>query len=285
MEDRLKKFTIIVDAGSFVGAAKKLHTSQPALTASVKTLERELKTDLLLRSNRGLHMTPAGSLAYEQGKRLLLAQENFLQSLQLQKKQKRLLRLGCIDSIAELAVENRLFDQLEDECELSLTIQNSSVLKNMLQKGELDCTIIVQQPTKPRDYAQKIIGNESFSLVGSRQRIEDFAHTRPQVKQFLAYNQGSTTYSTILTQLEHNKLEPQPTFYSTNPSILLALALQGKGMTALPTASVRQALGQKSLVELKLKHPLRRPVCATWHQARVLPPSIDAFLIALQKAL
>ena len=58
---RIEQFISVVDAGSIRGAARQLAMSQPALSRALQQLEEELGVQLMLRSGRGVVLTPAGS--------------------------------------------------------------------------------------------------------------------------------------------------------------------------------------------------------------------------------
>lgn len=57
----LRYFLAIAEHGSFTGAARALRMGQPALTAAIHTLEKELGTTLFLRTSRGATLTATGS--------------------------------------------------------------------------------------------------------------------------------------------------------------------------------------------------------------------------------
>jgi DNA-binding transcriptional LysR family regulator len=56
----LRAFVAIVEEGGLSAAARRLHVSQPSLTQTVRTLERELGTQLLTRTSTGATPTEAG---------------------------------------------------------------------------------------------------------------------------------------------------------------------------------------------------------------------------------
>jgi LysR family transcriptional regulator of abg operon len=58
--DQLQHLVIIVEQGSLRGAARRLDMPQPALTRSVRALERELGCALFVRESSGMVLTPAG---------------------------------------------------------------------------------------------------------------------------------------------------------------------------------------------------------------------------------
>ena len=57
---RLALFLAVVDHGGFTAAAKAVFVAQPAVSLAVKELESELGATLLVRSRRGVTLTPAG---------------------------------------------------------------------------------------------------------------------------------------------------------------------------------------------------------------------------------
>jgi DNA-binding transcriptional LysR family regulator len=68
---QLAYFVAIADERSISAAARRLHMSQPPLTAVVMALERELGTPLLKRHPRGVKPTPAGHHLVASARRLL----------------------------------------------------------------------------------------------------------------------------------------------------------------------------------------------------------------------
>ncbi len=65
----LSAFRAVIDAGSVSAAARAIHLSQPAVTAQIRRLERQLKATLFLRRPRGMSPTAAA-------RRLAAAEEN-----------------------------------------------------------------------------------------------------------------------------------------------------------------------------------------------------------------
>ncbi len=56
----LETFLSIVETGSLVRAAEKLHVSQSTITTRLQTLEREVGAPLMVRQKSGVELTPAG---------------------------------------------------------------------------------------------------------------------------------------------------------------------------------------------------------------------------------
>jgi LysR family hca operon transcriptional activator len=57
----IRYFVAVAEAGSLtVAAEQKLHTSQPSLSRQIRDLEDEVGAQLLMRTARGIELTPAG---------------------------------------------------------------------------------------------------------------------------------------------------------------------------------------------------------------------------------
>jgi DNA-binding transcriptional LysR family regulator len=63
---QLRYFQAIAEEGSFSRAAQRLHVSQPPLSTQIKALEQEIGAQLLVRTNRGISLTAAGEVFFEE---------------------------------------------------------------------------------------------------------------------------------------------------------------------------------------------------------------------------
>lgn len=69
--EQLRNFIKVVDCGSINKAAEQLYISQPSLSRSIHSLEEEMGKELVVRSNRGVTLTPVGRLLYYYGRSIL----------------------------------------------------------------------------------------------------------------------------------------------------------------------------------------------------------------------
>jgi len=73
---QLRYFIAVAEERSFSRAAQRLHLSQPPLSTQIMMLEEELGIRLLDRSNRGVSLTVAGSIFYEEIRAVLVRLEH-----------------------------------------------------------------------------------------------------------------------------------------------------------------------------------------------------------------
>jgi len=289
MEDRLSKFARLVDAGGFTKAADLLHISQPALTTAVKKLERELGVELLVRTNRTFKLTTAGEITYAVAKDLNQQTHDLKRRLQETANEAISLQLGMIDSLATiLFVNGKHLQQLEQGTHLSLTIDNSTQLVNLIENDELDMALIARPHSLPSSLTSIAIGEEPLVLVthiDSQQKATEQLR-RKQLHHFLAYNQKSQTFKRVEAYLAAKGIATHPSFYSTSPEIILQLVLDQKGTAVLPYLLVKPYLG-RALVPLHVdgKAVINRTLVSVQRKGRFIPPQALRLLGQAQQDL
>lgn len=78
----LDLFVAVVEEGSFSSAARRLELSQPAVSARINLLEKDLDVPLVVREARRVVPTPAGQMLYERGKAMLQELQSLREQLQ-----------------------------------------------------------------------------------------------------------------------------------------------------------------------------------------------------------
>ncbi len=77
----LKIFVAVVESGSFSKAASQLGLSQPAISMSIRNLEKDLEVKLLERSRERCRPTEAGKLLLRHAREILNAEERLYRAL------------------------------------------------------------------------------------------------------------------------------------------------------------------------------------------------------------
>src|ERR1019366_4208172 len=68
---QLEHFVAVAEERSFTRAAQRLHLVQSAVSASIRTLERDLEAELLSRTTQRVALTDAGATLLPQARRIL----------------------------------------------------------------------------------------------------------------------------------------------------------------------------------------------------------------------
>ena len=78
----LRYFAAVAETQHFGLAAERLHIAQPALSQSIRQLEREIGAQLFARTTRQVSLTPAGELLYHDATRVLATIEDSVRGVQ-----------------------------------------------------------------------------------------------------------------------------------------------------------------------------------------------------------
>lgn len=81
---QLESFTYIIETNSFSEAAKKLYLTQPTISSHISLLEKELNTQLLIRTTKDVSPTKDGKKLYTYAKQILRLQNSILEEFNVQ---------------------------------------------------------------------------------------------------------------------------------------------------------------------------------------------------------
>ncbi|MGO4332356.1 LysR family transcriptional regulator [Cupriavidus sp. M-11] len=110
----IEAFIAVVEAGSMVRAATRLHLTQPGLTRRVQSLEALIGVALLDRQAKPLRPTAAGEEVYELGKRVMLATDDLMSRAARGAEVVGELRLGVPPFLSDMALD-RPIDRLREQ--------------------------------------------------------------------------------------------------------------------------------------------------------------------------
>ncbi|MGO1074999.1 LysR family transcriptional regulator [Inquilinus sp. CA228] len=164
----LRYFVAVAEEGSLtVAAERRLHTAQPSLSRQMRDLEYEVGTPLLLRSARGVELTPAGQ-AFLDHARLALAQAEAAVEAARRAAQpaKATLVLGFLtgQEIDWLPEAMRILRDELPSIEVTVCSQYSPDLAQNLLRGKLDLAFMRPEAQMP-DLDYRVIVKEPL-MVG-----------------------------------------------------------------------------------------------------------------------
>lgn len=150
----LAAFVAVVDTGSIVAAATRLHITQPAVTRRVQGLELALGTVLLDRQSKPLRPTMAGRTAYRLGRRVLQAEADLREHFAADGEASGEFRLGVPQFVSQLVLAEPL-DRLRaahPALSLQVTTGWSPHILEQLKSHALDCAVLMMpEHTAPLD--------------------------------------------------------------------------------------------------------------------------------------
>jgi DNA-binding transcriptional LysR family regulator len=250
---KLRYFRTVAKTLHFRRAAVLLGVSQPPLSKSIKNLEDELGTPLLVRTRRHVELTPAGQALLEQSEKIF--QE--LETARIEVKrygsgQKGLLRIGCEDGTTFTILPPLLQNFQEQYPNVRCSIVTQSMANQIvaLRSGDLDAGIL-PLPLNVPDL--ELIKLGSCSMIAAfaahlplaakeRLQLRDLRH-QPVVA---LPDDSDNLYTVILPYLKKRRISVNLVRGAFDLTTLLLMAASGLGVALVPS-SYREC-GPPSLV-------------------------------------
>ncbi len=168
---QLRYYVAVCEAASFTRAAERCQVAQSALSTQVAKLEREARTQLLERTNKGVRMTPAGAQFLARARRILAEVDEAKADLMLLRGSLTgVLRLGVINVSGQSAphVDEALaaFHRKHPAVEIHIQDPGSHGIIAGLRAGELDLGLIgFYESEIPSDLAHRVLADHEVVAV------------------------------------------------------------------------------------------------------------------------
>ena len=268
---QLRYFVGIADARSIAKAAEWLHVAQPALSVQLANLEAELGVALVVRSNRGVELTPSGESLYEHATQMLNLHREAIVAIKndggtsLGK-----VSLGLPSTLAA-ALAPQLFEATRRRLpgvELYILEASTAALFEWLQSGKIDFAILFNMPD---DLGLDVtpLYSEDFCLVGAPDgNCDDTVEFEALFDYPLILPSKATSWRKLLdiAAAERERVLHSP-IESESSNVLKSVAMSGAAYAVIPRLAVHEEilagtvsarrivnpelLGTKSLVTLQ----------------------------------
>jgi DNA-binding transcriptional LysR family regulator len=161
-----RTFLEIVAQGSFVAAAQRLHLTQTAVSARVKSLEDQLGTPLFRRHKAGTVLTAAGERFLPYASSLVQVWERARHQVALPRGRDAVVVLGCEPSLWDPLVREWLEWMKSEAPELAVRaeISSSGTLLEQIASGTLDVAIVYAPHHRP-GFRVELLIEEKLVLV------------------------------------------------------------------------------------------------------------------------
>jgi len=149
--DQLRTLAAVADAGSLTAAAPKLFLSQSAVSEQIRKLEDKAGRQLLVRTKRGVTLTPAGEKLLEYARRLLALNDEAYRDLRGAPLRGEL-RLAITDYFrpGDVARLLRRLGQEHPGVRLHVAVMKSGQIEQAYERGEFDVAISMRIEARGR---------------------------------------------------------------------------------------------------------------------------------------
>lgn len=288
---QLQAFVEVARQGSFTRAAKRLLVSQPALTVTIRDLERDLGVRLFDRTTRKVQLTQEGSGFLPTAERLLSdVREAVADVRELAERRRGQVRLVSLPSVATDILPPILarFGETYPGITVHLHDANASAVQTRVKNREVDFGIASAWRSDD-DLAFTPLLTDSFHLVcrhdhplaasGAPMRWADLGDW---VFLGLAPDTGIRPLLETVPELPANVQRPR--YEVSNIATLDGLLGAGMGVTVLPRLAVPQAPKAPYVCRPMTAPELSREICLIQLRDRSLSPAAHALVEMIRAA-
>jgi DNA-binding transcriptional LysR family regulator len=278
---QLSYFVAVAEEGQFTRAAARVSVAQPAVSAQIRRLERELGEPLFHRDQRLVRPTAAGEALLPHARAALAAAERGRDTIaSLRGVLHGRLRVGIAGP-----VDHRLAEALGDfhrahpAVEIAVTQGHNEPVLAGVANGDFDAAVvgIGAQPLPPQVRA-RVVATEPLVLAVrrghalSRRRSVTLAELRDHPMITLVRGSG------LRTVLENGCRDagflPEISAEAGDLGSLVQLAAEGLGVAVLPSSATDEA----DVAVVKIGRPsMRRRTALAWNEVSTSPAG-QAFL-------
>jgi LysR family transcriptional regulator, low CO2-responsive transcriptional regulator len=287
---QLRIFLAVARLGSVKGAAAELSVTQPAISAGVAALERDVGVSLLAREGRGVRLTPAGEVLarYAATSLGLLEQGRDAATAAAHAGQGRL-RLVAVTTAGEYVVPPllKVFKTRVPDVEVILEVGNRALVNERLLERRADLGIGGRPPEGGQiegssflDNKLVIVGSPDHERTGRRPvdpgQLDDV---------WLLREPGSGTAATTEEFLAAHGIKPRRILRLGSNGAVKQAASVGLGITLISAHAVSLELSAGTLVRLRVRDtPIDRQWFALHLGREFLPGPAELFLDFVQTA-
>lgn len=272
---QLQYLVSVAETLHFGQAADHCGISQPALSAQLSKLEKDLGVHLVERTTRKVLLTPAGEEAARHARLVLVQLEQLTEAVrQGTRPLVGPFTLGIIPTIAPYLLPALLPKVRKQFPELKLLLreEQTSRLLDGLRSGKVDAAVLAL-PVSTGEFESSVLGEEGFALVvpkGHRlggQRIVDQEALRGE--EVLLLEDGHCFRDNALALCSKVGAHEASSIRANSISTLVHMVANGLGVTLLPESAVPTELrGMEDAEAIAFADPgPRRTMGLVWRKS------------------
>jgi DNA-binding transcriptional LysR family regulator len=276
----LQTFVAVAEAGSFQGAARRLHATPPAISKRISQMETELGVELFARTTRQCQLTTRGRALIPYAQRVLGEVSEIKRAVGEPSSLIGHLRFGVTETIAFSKLQIVLdriakgIPQMTVEVEVGFTPD----LIRKVRSHELDIACVVA-PVMADDLATEPFWEVGMSWIAPAIRrgtgklaVDDF------VEQTVILQRGSRHIPVIEGWFKTRRLKPKKVIMCNSLAAALKMTAAGLGLSFVPIECARHELDQGTVVPIDVPFALPANSFVTLYPVGPLDPALGAVI-------
>jgi DNA-binding transcriptional LysR family regulator len=286
---QLEYLVAVAEEANFTRAAERIHVAQPAVSAQIQRLERELGQQLFDRSRRTVRLTPAGEAVLPYARAALAAVDDMHVAVEeLTDLVRGAVTIGTVTShsvdIPQLLAD---FHADHPNVEITLSTDSSDNLIENVRTGQLDAAIVSVGPDeRPDGLEVQVVTDEAIQAVvcrtdplakRARIRLSDLGD-----RSLIALPVGAGIRHQFDMACAAAAVTPRIAFEASTPPALADLAERGLGVAIVPASVPR---GRDTLHALVFVPEIRGRLVLAWRSSGPVSPAARVLIDKARRLL
>ncbi len=282
-----KIFYYVAKTGNITKAARLLSVTQPSVTKSVHSLEKQLGCSLFVRSKKGVLLTREGSLLFQKIQpacEMIFSAEDDLEAIRQMKA--GIMRIGAneLTFTSWLLPHVKAFKRQYPNVKVKIENITAGNLHNILAEGGVDFAVLSSPVTAENDRDNTgldvkyvgsfqdipVCGQDFFELAQETVKLHEFTEL-----PVVSMPEGTSTRIFYNMLFEKHKLIFRPDIELSSVDQITKAIEEGLGVGFVPESTAEEGLRNGTLKKLRLeeKIPVRYNCIITVHHN---PPGMTA---------
>ncbi len=274
--EHLATFAVIVDEGSFEGAARRLHITPSAISQRVKAMEQRVGSVLLQRT-RPIALTQAGTTVLRAARQLDRILDDARRDLGAGPAGGTVLPIVVnADSLATWFVPALARAARETGAYFEVLRADETVSTEHLRKGEAMAALTASRETVPGCTSTRI-GSDRYLAVATPEFVrryfpQDVDAEALRAAPVIEFDRQDAFQQRFIRRITRTRVDPPRHFIPSSAEFLSAIEL-GMGWGMLPSLQCAAALADGRLVELGPRSTIDLPLY--WQRWNLRSPVLD----------
>ena len=267
--EQLRCLADIAETHSLTATAQRLYVSQQAISKSMKQLEQELGIELLVRTNMGVQVTPAGQKVVSFAQKVLMEEAKLaeeIQGSQIEQQENRLLKICSTSAVTNIVLPDVINELDAWQQNIKFKISMEDTLERIIesvQNRECDMGLLTFNADEllrrfsdieSEVYLDILARDEMIALMHKRHiKSEDGTVPSNEVMQ-----RPITLYNII--PVDTNYEDPRGTYlmYSNDADFHRAMMEKNGAIVVMPRLAQHYFFASKKIVPVAI--PLNTPL-------------------------
>ncbi len=281
-EKDFELLNVLNETRNITKAAEQLFMTQSALSKRIKSIEKDLEIEMLLRSRQGIHFTPKGEAVLAHCARAAKEMEDMRRVLDtMQEEICGTLNTGISINFAQYRLPDILADYHGQypKVNLQITTGQSRHLYRQMLDGSLD--IAVLRGEYPWEQVQFLLSQENICLIYNQEYegipLSDY--------MYISHRTDSAQSAMITRWLHEHGLNPKPKGFCVDSiTTCMEMVKRGLGWALLPEIALEHFKGSIQPCFFENGEPFIRRTYIFCQRESMELPQVQTFMDALKNS-